>query len=763
MLAKVLKYKLQSFVILLSFIASSYCINLIIEYPEIGIKVKYDGQQYVISDIVRYSWAGKRDFKIGDVIEKIDGKSPDEHFTVQSYQSIEQAKQILLKRDGAIIEHNIQYNPYSKQLFYHLLIPAGFYIICLFMTLYLFVSVPEMNDSTKSLLYFLIALGISFISIMAAQRKDIFSFVMASISLVSSFKFFIRFMKFYFKTNQTQFLTMKKRKVVDIISMLLIIASIVVYMEYNEFATTFTITLSSILFLFIGYLLLRIYLKSKNSNDFKFVKIIIISFVVSVIPFVCLYLIPNIFQGKGFISSETTGVFFIFIPVCLFYLVIAGKLFDFKFIIQRIPYYIALSVGVNMFCAVLGIVIFENSDENVADWVRFRILATITCICFLFIKDYLDLKLRKSLYHHQKDYQFSLHRFLHQAKHEYKLSNLIYSIQREFSDVLKMEETCCVEINKQDKSIQVLESKYVPRQTLEKVLDFQLETYKVGSIIKLEDHFGFVLSTSAEKMIILLCNHNGKDTLNVDEMVWIETLCNYTDLLLECSNQIEDLLKQLQDVKDIEQPPMWLSKLLFKLSEKERANLASDIHDGVLQDQIRLSRKFESYHKRIQDEEMKNVLDEIQDELLDHIYTIRETCNNLRPPFLYELGLQKALLNLFKKINLKATFFFYYDIPEHIIVPSVEHEQAIYRIVQELLNNALKHSKASNVTIKLFQKDHHLYLTYVDNGIGVELDQFNYSYNTLGLSGIVTRIQSLGGEITMESKLNNGLNIVIKF
>ena len=187
-------------------------------------------------------------------------------------------------------------------------------------------------------------------------------------------------------------------------------------------------------------------------------------------------------------------------------------------------------------------------------------------------------------------------------------------------------------------------------------------------------------------------------------MVWIETLCNYTDLLLECSNQIEDLLKQLQEINDFEQPPMWLARLMFKLSEKERTNLASDIHDGVLQDQIRLSRKFESYKARVQDEETKKILNEIEDELLDHIYTIRETCNNLRPPFLYELGLKQALINLFKQINLKATFFFYYDIPERIVAPSVEHEQAIYRIMQELLNNAMKHSKATNVTVRLFEK-----------------------------------------------------------
>ena len=72
-------------------------------------------------------------------------------------------------------------------------------------------------------------------------------------------------------------------------------------------------------------------------------------------------------------------------------------------------------------------------------------------------------------------------------------------------------------------------------------------------------------------MIILVCNHSEKENLNIDEMVWIETLCNYTDLLLECSNQIEDLLKQLQEINDFEQPPCgWQGLCLNYLKKKER-------------------------------------------------------------------------------------------------------------------------------------------------------------------------------------------------
>ena len=61
-------------------------------------------------------------------------------------------------------------------------------------------------------------------------------------------------------------------------------------------------------------------------------------------------------------------------------------MFNFKFIIQRLPYYIVLSVGVNMFCAVLGMVIFEDSDDHLLKWVKFRIISIIICICFYTLK-----------------------------------------------------------------------------------------------------------------------------------------------------------------------------------------------------------------------------------------------------------------------------------------------------------------------------------------------------------------------------------------
>ena len=70
-----------------------------------------------------------REFPNRRYYRKIDGESPSQHFTVVAYLSIEQAK-IILNRDGQIKEYEIKYTPYSKQLFYHFIIPVGFYIVC---------------------------------------------------------------------------------------------------------------------------------------------------------------------------------------------------------------------------------------------------------------------------------------------------------------------------------------------------------------------------------------------------------------------------------------------------------------------------------------------------------------------------------------------------------------------------------------------------------------------------------------------------------
>ena len=180
-------------------------------------------------------------------------------------------------------------------------------------------------------------------------------------------------------------------------------------------------------------------------------------------------------------------------------MIIEGKIFDYNFVIHRVQYYALLSICLTGFIVILGILIFHNTSDNILDVIRFAGILFVSLMLSCFIKDYLDFKLRKKLYHSQKNYQFSLHRFLHQAKNEYKFSNLIVSIKREINDVLRREEICCIEVSKGDNSLQIIGDGYVSEDVLKQLNGYQLETYTVGSIIQLEDHFVFVLSISAKQ------------------------------------------------------------------------------------------------------------------------------------------------------------------------------------------------------------------------------------------------------------------------
>ena len=97
--------------------------------------------------------------------------------------------------------------------------------------------------------------------------------------------------------------------------------------------------------------------------------------------------------------------------------------------------------------------------ENVLDFIQVNIVTFIFIIVSYYFKDYLDFKFRKVLYDHKKIYSNSLNRFLHQMKSEYKQSDLIKVIKREFIDVLAIKEIIFLQINNANQEIEPIEGK----------------------------------------------------------------------------------------------------------------------------------------------------------------------------------------------------------------------------------------------------------------------------------------------------------------
>ncbi len=249
------------------------------------------------------------------------------------------------------------------------------------------------------------------------------------------------------------------------------------------------------------------------------------------------------------------------------------------------------------------------------------------------------------------------------------------------------------------------------------------------------------------------------------EEEWLDTAVHYVTILYDNLQLLEDLMQRLEQLAHSNETPKWMLRLLFQLSEKERAALSSDLHDSVLQDLIIWYRKLESLRSRSGSalpNPAAGELKQIEEGLLDAIHQIRITCNELRPPFLLKMGLVESLRSLFEYARMFANYEIVFNSDEWQGTLGEDQLLGLYRIVQELLNNASKHAQASQVTMTLSGGQDQVRFTYSDDGVGMELSAFEGSFQHMGMAGIEKRVLSLEGEVAFRSAPREGFHVTIQ-
>lgn len=280
----------------------------------------------------------------------------------------------------------------------------------------------------------------------------------------------------------------------------------------------------------------------------------------------------------------------------------------------------------------------------------------------------------------------------------------------------------------------------------------------------IEKDNGYSLKIGEVRGVSYLLHISGKPpALRITAIrVWLETITRYVSVLFDNFLLIEDLTKELEQVVSGQVTPTWLLRFMFNLSEKERKRLAQDLHDSALQEQIIWFRKLELL---LSDSsftgEVREQLEQISEGLLDVIYQLRVTCNELRPPLLIRDGLVPSLEALFEITQMRANYRIHFDskhfhhkLNNNILI-------GVYRIVQELLANATKHSSATEVRILLSSGGERTRLEYKDNGIGMDLARMEDSHTSMGIYGMKERVRSMDGTIQFLSSRNEGLSIYI--
>ncbi|WP_159468121.1 histidine kinase [Dyadobacter sp. 3J3] len=205
---------------------------------------------------------------------------------------------------------------------------------------------------------------------------------------------------------------------------------------------------------------------------------------------------------------------------------------------------------------------------------------------------------------------------------------------------------------------------------------------------------------------------------------------------------------------------------LIEGQEEERKRFALELHDGIGQMLTGLKLQAEKLKQmQFDDEKQRLRFDKLVALIQDTIQTTRQVSFNLMPSVLSDFGLSAALNLLCQQIQETSGISVQYIGISHRLDLSKTMEIGLYRIAQEALNNAVKHSESDNIKIKLEQNTNQIFLEIEDDGKGFLISNLkikNGSFLTQnGIENIRTRTQLLNGEMKIISKVDTGTRLVI--
>ena len=212
--------------------------------------------------------------------------------------------------------------------------------------------------------------------------------------------------------------------------------------------------------------------------------------------------------------------------------------------------------------------------------------------------------------------------------------------------------------------------------------------------------------------------------------------------------RFNDQLKKLEDDKQ-----QILLNASIKFQEEERNRIAADLHDDVgpllATARLYLNENLINQEPAAQLQSIfsaKQIID-------DAIQLIRNISHSMMPPTLKNFGLESAMSDLFQKINGSGTLNASVRFHDYRTRLKIEQELLIFRIIQELVNNIIKHSNAGFIHLTQNANTTHSYFRLHHDGRGIvqtEFDRLNHVSTGLGLKNIASRIKVLDGRIFFE-------------
>ncbi|TYS07913.1 histidine kinase [Bacillus subtilis] len=718
----------------------------------------------VITNVDEFSMASYSGIEKGDIVKSINNKKINTNEIKMN--KLKNVSSMIVERNGHNLE--LKMTLFNDKNFTTYLIPLIFYIVCLFCCFFI-LKINESKNllSAVVLIIFLLSASIAYISAGGSAKGDMLSRLIMVVTLISVPLNYLLFLYQYFKELGTKLFN-KKVFILYLIPVINVVCEIFrSHLFFRDYVPKLNLLAFFFLFIIVGVYFSIILIKNKDTEQAHIIKVLTIINIFSFSPFLCLYLIPYVFLNAHYVSSFLAASFMLLIPFSLVYQFMTNKIYNVDFILSRLRYYGFLALTPTII--LISTIELISSPDNDFYSVKLTFLIYIIMLAVFYYKEVLDFRFRLKRVSERFNYQDSIYKFTQLIRDSSSVSQVFGELKTTVLEVLLVSKGYIYEVS--------LDGNIKPYEELNSnsyhdvyQKQFRKVTSEIGKIVEFNKGFVMKIGERGGKSFVILClSKMNTPRLTLEELSWLKTLAFYTNVSIENVMKIEELMSHLEEIKQQESNPVWLKKLMYTIEEKQRSDLARDLHDSVLQDLISLKRQCELFLAEFKKEDHPPCREDVQDKLVqmneqmsDVISMTRETCHELRPQLLYDLGLVKALSKLVAQQQERVPFHIRLNTGRFTASLDLDSQLNLYRIIQEFLSNAVKHSQATDVLIMLISIQNRIVLHYEDDGVGFDQEKKNEHSMSMGLSGIKERVRALDGRLRIETSEGKGFKADIE-
>ncbi|MDB5054596.1 MAG: ATPase/histidine kinase/DNA gyrase domain protein [Bacilli bacterium] len=764
-----MKYKIFIRLLLGIFILIQlWTLYLTFNYPVGGISVSKN-KEWTVVEIDRSSMTSQLGLKVGDIIIEINGIKASEYPSVIKWGSVAQAKKILISRDGKIIKISTNgISPISLLDVYSLLGE----LISLLFAFFLYKKMPR-SQSIRHLSAVFINIGIIFMSLMASIRGDVLGKILITTYVALLPITFLHFLIVFLNEKGNIQLRTKFLKYLYAIVLFAFIIMLAYFLgppisNYVYDYSNYVIILIFIFGLLLNFLLLS-YVSIKYRKDNMYISTIIkmvwLSLFISFAPITCLSFIPEILYRYDWVNSLYTSWFVLFFPISFAYLIATNKLYDIDMIVRRILFTGGISIIPSGIFMGINRILFPN-DATFPRLLVALILFVVILTFVLYSLEYFTTRLEPIMFPRKYQLQKALK----------KISKNLGSISsfRELKNIFLVDIVNTLQVFggaivfKYNDTVEIISEGEIEESEVEEFIGLEELEHPLLSLFEINRHEEFT-------SYLIMTQKKTKTLLGSEETQWLNLIITYLAVSLENVHLIRKLTMKLERLasyipnEEAANDFNWFRKLMFELQEKERVRIATDLHDTTMQDLFflkeRLHSLLEKYAFSPDDLDQMNSIIGYIDVINANL---RQSCFELHPHLLKEIGLVQTIEQLVDFEMAISSFEIEFHATRAYLIEQrdLDIKRHIFRMVQELINNAKKHSQASRIKINLTAANNSICLDYEDDGVGFEESQPAISEigaSGVGMNQMKSRILSLNGHFELETSKGKGMKLMATF